>query len=222
MIDNLADVLTTVLTPSDASTIALAGQRSICIAMAPRDALWLTGKRLASAPAASIALHSTHPWCTPGIRGSAHSAAAVLCGAAGRAEGSAACSSPVRACAVLPPTPGACTVSSMHGVRSFASSTAAEPAAASAAGGGGKKAGGSGNSGSGSGAAGAEAGWRHRMGALLLVPGSVAAFLGCWQLKRRQEKIEMLEMRRASMEVRTCPHRANVPTLGPATQRVLS
>ena len=46
--------------------------------------------------------------------------------------------------------------------------------------------------------------WSRRWQPLLLVPGSVAALLGYWQLQRRQEKSEMLDRRRAAMEAR--PH----------------
>ena len=43
--------------------------------------------------------------------------------------------------------------------------------------------------------------WSRRWQPLLLVPGGVAACLGYWQLQRRQEKSEMLDRRRAAMEV---------------------
>ena len=44
--------------------------------------------------------------------------------------------------------------------------------------------------------------WSRRWQPLLLAPGAVAACLGYWQLQRRQEKSEMLDRRRAAMEVR--------------------
>ncbi len=55
--------------------------------------------------------------------------------------------------------------------------------------------------GSGSADGGGGGNWSRRWQPLLLVPGSVAALLGYWQLQRRQEKSEMLDRRRAAMEV---------------------
>lgn len=167
--------------------------------MGPPQVLWQSVRQLTST-SSSLPVISAHIRCTQSLSSLYHSAGytqlisacpALASAASSTVAGTLGCGTR-RAIVAHPP---------MHSVRSFASSSSAKPAAANTAASGGNRDGGDSSSGSNSSGSETGQGWRQRMGVLLLVPGTVAALLGGWQLKRRNEKVEMLQNRRAAMEV---------------------